>query len=508
MTGEAGIRVAQWSGSDVINYGDQLFPLISKQQLAARLPNLEMTCFAPTGNSALPPGGPPVFPLGLDNTPESAQRREYFARHFDAILIGGGDILRFDRVEPGYTFSEDRQVPRPYHPFLDFLWEYEKQPNVLWNCVGATSPFESTRRLLVRKACSHVGYMSVRDEVTRGYLLEAGVEGEIHVVPDTGILLAELIRSRVSEEKARELLASRGVGSDARGVLCFQCAPGFLRDGEKTVAQALRRVADEHDLEVVLLPVGLCHGDLDALRRVQVASGERFTLVEGIEGPLEIGAVIGACDYFVGSSLHGNLTALSFAIPHLIVNHPGRSAKLEGLAQLARLEDFRIAEWRDLNEALERLMVEPRGRWKETADGLKARVSQHFDHLAALISRAAENRREFDVPAKRKAGSLLTSQTSTETCRLIEALHQRAEDAEARVATLEKRDAQQSAALQRLENQRSEWRAKNEELRAKNRELRQKLDHMRRQVRELSLRRRLGRLLQRGRKLLARSRGS
>ena len=115
-------------------------------------------------------------------------------------------------------------------------------------------------------------------------------------------------------------------------------------------------MADKYDLEVILLPVGLCHGDRDALLRVQNAGGGRFTLVDGVESPLEIGALISACDYFAGSSLHGNLTALSFGIPHLVVN-TARLAKMEGFVQSARLEEFRITDWSDLRHEGHKVLV-------------------------------------------------------------------------------------------------------------------------------------------------------
>ena len=374
--------MCQWGTFDVANYGDRLFPLIAKEELTTRLPGLELTCYAPIGDATLPPGSPPLFPLVPGGGSLHRQRREYFARHFDAILIGGGDLLRFDRSEPGYGNSEHEGPLRPYDAFLDFLWA-ESESNILWNAPGVPFPFEPSRRLLVQLARSHVRYAAVRDEVSRGFLLEAGVEEPVHVYPDTGILLAELIRQLVDEETVHDLLKERGARLDGRGLLCFQCAPGFLRAEEEMVAKSLARIADRRNLEIVWLPIGLCHGDQDALRLVQRASGNRFTLVKDLEPPLEIGALIGACDYFVGSSLHGNLTALSFGIPHIVVNNPLRSAKLEGLVQLARLEEFRITGWEDLEDV--------------------------FDRLADLILRAATDRRKPDGMAytarPRRAGT-------------------------------------------------------------------------------------------------------
>jgi hypothetical protein len=214
-------------------------------------------------------------------------------------------------------------------------------------------------------------------------------------------------RPSVGEERGRALLEPRGSGTNGRGRLCFQCGPGFLRREEVLVAKSLAKMAARRNLEVVLLPIGWCHGDLDALRLVQEASGGRFTLVEDIESPLEVGAVIEACDYFVGSSLHGNVTALSFGVPHLVVNNPLRAAKLEGYVRLAGLEKFRITDWAALEET--------------------------FDRLAELMPRAAEERRETgNRPAKSRAEIPLELYTT------IAELHARLEDERAARRAVEK----------------------------------------------------------------------
>ena len=38
---------------------------------------------------------------------------------------------------------------------------------------------------------------------------------------------------------------------DGRGLLCFQCAPGFLRSEEELVAKSLATIAARRNLEIV-----------------------------------------------------------------------------------------------------------------------------------------------------------------------------------------------------------------------------------------------------------------
>jgi len=182
-----------------------------------------MTCYAPIGDDALPPGSPPLFPLVPGGGSLDRQRRGYFAGHYDAMLIGGGDLLRFDRYELGYVDSGHEGPRRPYDAFLDFSWA-ETGPNILWNAPGVPFRFEPTKRLLVRLARSHVRYAAVRDEVSRGYLLEAGVEEPVHVYPDTGILLAETIRQRADGRRCAPCYPG-GPGRAVGGCSAFNALP-------------------------------------------------------------------------------------------------------------------------------------------------------------------------------------------------------------------------------------------------------------------------------------------
>jgi hypothetical protein len=130
-------------------------------------------------------------------------------------------------------------------------------------------------------------------------------------------------RHSVGEERGRAPLEPRGSGPNGRRRHCFQCGPGFLRREEDLVTKSLARRAARRNLEVVLLPIGWCHWDLDALRLVQEASGGRFTLVEDVESPLE---------------------------------------------------ELRITDWEALEETFDKLAATPRERWATTAKGARLRA--------------------------------------------------------------------------------------------------------------------------------------
>ncbi|MDF2701113.1 MAG: hypothetical protein K0S10_57 [Rubrobacteraceae bacterium] len=117
--------------------------------------------------------------------------------------------MRFDFAEPAYDGRGRADPLRPYVAFLYFLWT-EVRPTIMWNAPRVPFPFEPLRRPLARRAFSNVHYAAVRDEVSSGHLLEAGIDGPAEIVPDTGVPLAKTISDCVDAEWLRALLGARG----------------------------------------------------------------------------------------------------------------------------------------------------------------------------------------------------------------------------------------------------------------------------------------------------------
>src|SRR6202000_320684 len=92
MTGRE-LRVGVVGTFDVENYGDLLFPLIARRELAERLGNVELIAF-PYGAKAAA-----EWPFAV--APVSDLPR--LAPSLDGMLIGGGFLARFDKhVAEGY----------------------------------------------------------------------------------------------------------------------------------------------------------------------------------------------------------------------------------------------------------------------------------------------------------------------------------------------------------------------------------------------------------------------
>jgi len=309
----------------------------------------------------------------------------------ERLVVGGGDILRTDRdtlaahyVRDGRTgagrlvreagaagalgyfalrglagWRAERLRARAfarrwlgYAGAGPFLIDPEKLPGggaVCYLSCGVPHDFAPDERDEVAQVFERARFVYLRDEQSAEKLRRCGVRRELRVAPDLVVLLGGQLERAAESAKGRTLLAGLGVSASAP-VLCFQSMPypGFDA-GE--IARQLARYRQRTRAEVVLLPLGRCHGDEEFLRLVAQASGGAFKYA-GARTVSEAVSLIAACDLFVGTSLHGNVTAFAFAVPHLFGPLP--ADKTEGFLRSARLPlSLRLESWDELNEKAE-----------------------------------------------------------------------------------------------------------------------------------------------------------
>ena len=152
--------------------------------------------------------------------------------------------------------------------------------------------------------------------------------------------------------------------------------PGVFQD--EIVAQ-LNRYREQHRADVVLLPLGYCHGDHEFLRRLSARSNGALKYVDTYS-VFDMLSIIAAAEVFAGTSLHGNITAFSFGIPHLFGPLP--VAKAEGFLHVTNLPpELKLQSWRELNDKIEyALELGPRF-FSERAQAAQAAVKREVDRL-------------------------------------------------------------------------------------------------------------------------------
>lgn len=306
---------------DVQNYGDLLFPQIAAAALKRRDPDIEVIPFSVTAKSEF------SWPFQVRSMKEFAAS----VATLSAMLIGGGQIVRFDRRYP-VAMPANAGLPFAYWLTPAVLAALAGKP-VIWNAVGASTGWSRSawHDELVRRVFSASYFIGVRDVMSRDGLAQMAPEANIRLLPDTAFSLSRLWPLEDESPAFRQWKASRGVTGN---YIVVQASTGVAR--HKGAIQSLSELTGKNS--VVILPVCWCHGD----------RAEKFPAMKGAvrlerdwPAPRLMAEIIGRSELVFASSLHACITALSYGVP--LVRMPSSTGgkyelldEFEGIACLGK----------------------------------------------------------------------------------------------------------------------------------------------------------------------------
>lgn len=363
---------------DVENYGDLLFPLIAEAELS---PRLGRTRLHPFSYSRKAPPDWPFAVRSLADLPEAA-------RSLDGVIIGGGDLIRFDKdVAPGYY----PPTPAIHHPTGYWLTPalialLHGRP-VAWNAPGVCGEIPAWAEPLMRLAIGHSRYVAVRDERSQRVLAPFAPKSGIEVVPDTAFGVASLVDGNWPDP---DLAPMRGHLGITDRYIVVQAVRGL---------DAFCRLVNGHaerfrDYKLLVLPIGPALGD------------DPDTLAHDLPGairlpawpsPLALTELIGGASAAVGISLHLSITALAFGVPVF------RPTAADGV-KYAVLSDFgTVARFPSEGEIDPQWFTARLGRTEPepAIRAARARLSGHWDRMAAALTD-----HEGDLAAQSAVGQL------------------------------------------------------------------------------------------------------
>lgn len=216
-------------------------------------------------------------------------------------------------------------------------WEYPYLPPKLsgtltaFNTIGGGVSKYSLSQYFnkVRSRISNSDYLSVRDSRV---VKSIGSFSSPDLLPDSAIVMADII----TDDFLINECSGKIVKLKSKDYICFQSAPKKSDATAAEWAETLSKISEKYDLEVILCPIGYAsgHDDIDFLKEVNKILGNSTLLYELTLW--EIMFVIKNSRIFLGTSLHGVITALSFSVPYIGLNP--KIAKLD-----AFLKDWGIS---------------------------------------------------------------------------------------------------------------------------------------------------------------------
>ncbi len=392
-------KVVLLGAFDRFNYGDLLFPIVVNNEITANNNHIQSEVYALAKSDLSRYGALKTSPLKLLYKHNTIQED-------DVIIFAGGGTIGADWLHMhsnlvnstgnlalyylmrvcgnkfANKFSQYYFGGRTLFPWVAVPSDFSKPVKVAYNAVGGSelANLNKDAQAHILNDLTKASYISVRDAETKRLL--APVENSIciELAPDSAILMSE--QFPVSELLNKAGNKTREQINEAP-YLCFQSNDSYASahiDGIISMLESAYRV---HGLRTLLLPIGRYTGLSDhiALSKIRNKLSTPAAIISSESSIWEIMLTIAKAKIFLGTSLHGNVTSQSFAVPHL------------GLSEKPSKLDFYLGTWdlkeqskcmplNKVNEQISKVLAVPNQARQALRNDLIARSHQNFAKMA------------------------------------------------------------------------------------------------------------------------------
>jgi hypothetical protein len=263
---------------------------------------------------------------------------------------------------------------------------------VIYNAVGGVDLDEGDPALRAEvlanlKAADDV---SVRDRQTLAHLAAAGIRARL--IPDPAVMVAELFGAQI-RQRGRQGEVAQILSAFPQGYIAVQFSADFGDDETLTeVATQLDHATASGGYGVVFFRAGAApwHDDLACFQRVATRMRSPSVKVFSSLELWDICALIANSRAYCGSSLHGRIVAMAFALPRvnlrhpLSTNHPSKQA-----AFAATWEETGVpatVDVREIAEGIHHALAVDAVQLQRTARRLVTQYRQGFESICAGLT--------------------------------------------------------------------------------------------------------------------------
>ena len=337
-------KICIYSASDRFNYGDLLFPIVLTNLLNQSFGDkYDIEVFGTIGSDLSSYGA-------LKTKPVRQIFRPKYLVDGSVLIVGGGHVLPMswdginsyldywtadvlniagkiiNRISPSCSnklrnmMSRQMLCPNLRYPFLISNSDFKSNVKVIYNTIGCTGilGLPTGEKDIIRKKLSKTSYISVGERSSLEILNKLDFQdATISLAPDSAIMISEIFAKR--EILGLALSATRDfIQKNSNRYICFQISEAQARGKYSLITEQLQQISREHNMPILLLPIGYAkhHWDQKALELLKKEL-KVPTIMPSHASVFDIMASIALCRIFIGTSLHGAVTVLSFGVPHL-----------------------------------------------------------------------------------------------------------------------------------------------------------------------------------------------
>uniref|UniRef100_A0A7C4JR75 Polysaccharide pyruvyl transferase domain-containing protein n=1 Tax=Thermodesulfobacterium geofontis TaxID=1295609 RepID=A0A7C4JR75_9BACT len=243
----------------------------------------------------------------------------------DIVVLGGGGIIQEYygiKIEDLFKDFGYHVVSYAIPPLLGKIFNKK----VFYWCLGHGPVVTKDALFFSRWFYSLADVITLRDE--QSYSLVKELLPDAKVFLDTDPLLDFNFQKYSLEKKEKNLL----------GVSIRK----WFNEEEiiEKVGKALRRLVEDQDIRVLLIPCDLSL-DLDTTERIKPYLPEKSLFEFEIQGIEDVVRAISLCDWFMGMRLHSLICAYRLGVPFLALSY---DVKTEEFAKLVRAQSVKTTE--------------------------------------------------------------------------------------------------------------------------------------------------------------------
>jgi len=384
------------------NVGDLLFPHIT----AALLPGKNLIFAGLAERDMRPYGGHQVRAL--------AQLALEMGNHPINIFHAGGELLTCDAWQAAVMLQAPEQAQAIIARLDAHAAEKQKWAQGMLG-IGVLAPYAVARRLFpgvasviyngvggidlasrdapfraeVAAKLKEADQVGVRDKVTLSGLAAAGIEARL--MPDPAVMVAGLFGEEIRRH-ARAGETARILDSLPQGYIAVQFSAEFGDDATLSeIAAQLDQISHESGLGVVFFRAGAApwHDELVCYQRcaarMRSSAVQIFTSLQ----LWDICALIAHSRAYCGSSLHGRIVAMAFALPRVNLRHPAETSPQTKQAAYASTWEMPgmpgTVAVPGIGQGLGAAMAADPAALKRTASTLATRYRMEFEAIRARL---------------------------------------------------------------------------------------------------------------------------
>lgn len=402
------MNIALLGAFDRNNYGDLLFPIIVEKALKQRQIMANFNYYALIESN--------LESIGAVRTESIV---DFYKSDFDVAILTGGDILPVKWSGMEYNlrknYIQSKLLSVQYRLFsskkesiakkrmkgkTNFPWiitddVVKKDSLVIYNTVGGSnlSGYSDAEKKILMNDLLRADYLSVRDRQTAENLYNNGIEN-LSIIPDSAVIMSEFfnqleLKNLISSE-AKELFQNL-----QNKYLVFQVGDYYAKGSLEKIIEQLEMYLQNESMSLLLLPIGRAwgHSDQKPLEKIykklyKKGYGKRVCLPMN-NSIYDTMFYISNSELFVGTSLHGCITAISYGKPCISMDQ--RVTKLnEFLKEFSHEKQLYGISYHEIFNSIKHTLKLNNEIFQFIQKDLIHKVNENFDNIASLINERVE----------------------------------------------------------------------------------------------------------------------